>query len=136
MRELLIATTNKGKLAEIKSVLSNTDFSIVTLSDIRISADLEEPAMTLEGNAIIKAIQYGNLSGKLTLADDTGLFVDALNGGPGVKTARYAPTVEERIDKLLETLENIPDGTRHAEFRTVVALFDPVSGKIRTCEGV
>lgn len=136
MRTLLLATSNKGKVAEIQAVLSGADFTLLTLADIDIESDLEEPAMTLEGNALIKAITYGNQTGHLSLADDTGIFIDALDGAPGVHTARYARDHEERINKLLAALNDVPNGERGATFRTVVALYDPQTGRIRTCEGV
>ncbi len=135
MRELLVATGNQGKLPEMLAALGEVPFTILTLADVQ-AGDVEEPAETLEGNAIIKAMIYGNRTGKLTLAEDTGLEVDALGGGPGVRTARYAlGTDADRNAKLLQELHDLPDEKRGARFHTVAAIFDPESSKIRTCEG-
>jgi XTP/dITP diphosphohydrolase len=139
MRELLVATKNRGKLLEIFKGLGGVPFEILNLADVSElpdDFDVEEPAMTFEGNAIIKAMTVGCKTGKLTLAEDTGLEVDALDGRPGVLTARYATgTDEDRYTKLLKELEGIPDEKRIARFRTVVAVFDPETFKIRTTEG-
>ena len=79
----------------------------------------------------------GKRSAKLTLADDTGLEIDALNGAPGVRTARFVPgTDEDRWRKLLEMMKDVPDGERGGVMRTVIAIYDPMSDKIRTCNGV
>ncbi len=135
MRELLIATTNAHKGEEIAHALEGLPFRILTLKDVDLDAlDVEETEPTLEGNAILKARTYATRSGKLTLADDTGIFVDALNGRPGVKSARYAPTPEERNQKLLDEMKDVPDGKRSARFMVTLAIFDPAGGKVRTCE--
>ncbi len=135
MRELLIATSNKGKLKEILSIMNDAPFTILSMDDVGLEA-VEEPAETLEGNALIKAILYGKKSGKLTLADDTGLEVDFLNGGPGVRTARYAEGDDSaRNEKLLRELADVPAEARGARFRTVAAIFDPETEKISTFEG-
>ena len=99
-------------------------------------SSIEEPAETLEGNALIKAFTYGKHAGMLTLADDTGLEVDALNGGPGVRTARYAEGGDDvRNEKLLRELADVSDDRRGARFRTVAAIYDPSTDKVRTFEG-
>lgn len=134
MRELLIATTNPHKKEEIAHALHGVPFAVVNLKDVGLERlDVEETADTLEGNAILKAKEYGTRAGMLTLADDTGIFVDALNGRPGVKSARYAPAPETRNQKLLEEMRDVPDGKRAAQFKVVIAVFDPKSGKVRTC---
>lgn len=93
MRELLIATTNAGKIAEIKAFLSTMPFKLLTLADLpeSISAPVED-AGTVSGNALIKARYYAVKTGKLTLADDGGFFIKALNGWPGAEAANIAPT--------------------------------------------
>ncbi len=137
MRELLIATTNEMKLEEIEHGLSDVPFKIVNLKDVGLEAfEVEETGNTFEGNAIIKAFTYGKRSGTLTLADDTGIEVDALGGKPGVRSDRYAPTAEERNKKLLLELANVSDEKRTAQFRIVLALYDPASDKISVCEDV
>jgi XTP/dITP diphosphohydrolase len=139
-RTLLIATRNPGKYREITAALQGLPLTWLSLDDIsRLSPDftVEESAMTLEGNAIIKAMTYGHLTGNLTLADDAGLEVDALNGRPGVHSARYAPgTDADRCSALLKELHDVPEHARGAQFRTVIAIYDPASNNIRTCEGV
>ena len=93
--------------------------------------------MTFEGNAIIKAMTYGHLTENLTLADDAGLEVDALDGRPGVHSARYAPgTDADRYNALLQELHDVPKHARGAQFCAVIAIYDPTSTKIRTCEGI
>ena len=136
MRELLVATSNKGKLSEMLAILAGVPFTILTLSDVDAGGDVEETEETLEGNAILKAKTYATRTGKLTIAEDTGLEVDALGGGPGVRTARYAEgSDDDRNQKLLRELEGVPEEKRGARFRTLAALYDPVSGAVRTSSG-
>ncbi len=137
--KVLIATRNKGKVAEIQFALQGFAAEIVGLDDAGVPSDfdVEEPAITFEGNAIIKAMVYGRRTGLLTLADDAGLAVDALGGRPGVLSARYAPgTDEDRYRKLLDEMADVPDEQRGAQFCAVVALYDPATERVRTCEGV
>jgi XTP/dITP diphosphohydrolase len=138
MHELLITTGNKGKFVEFENFFKELPFQLLSLKDVFPNGiEIEEPAETLEGNAIIKAMTVGKRSGKLTLADDTGLEVDALNGAPGVRTARFAPgTDEDRWRKLLELMKDVPDGKRGGVMRCVIAIYDPNDDKIRTCTGV
>ncbi|MGC9968531.1 MAG: RdgB/HAM1 family non-canonical purine NTP pyrophosphatase [Minisyncoccia bacterium] len=139
-KKLLIVTHNKGKFPEIISELKGVAFDFLNLNDIPSlppKYEVEEPAMTFEGNAIIKAVILGKKTGLITLADDSGLEVDALNGKPGIYSARYAPgTDEDRYRKLLGELKNVPDDRLGAQFHCVVAIYDPATDKIRTCEGV
>lgn len=140
MKKLLIATRSKGKFSEIVSELSGLPFELLNLnnvSELPPNFEVEEPATTFEGNAIIKAMTLGKKTGFLTLAEDAGLEVDALNGRPGVYTARYAPgTDEDRYRKLLGELLAVPEEKRTARFRAIVAIYDPKNDKVRTCEGV
>lgn len=138
-KKLLIATRNKGKIAEIQLELKDLPFEVVGLEEAGVPKefDVEEPAMTMEGNAVIKAMTYGRKTGLLTLSEDAGLEVDALGGRPGVFSARYAPgTDEDRYRKLLGEMKNVPDEKRGAQFRAVIAIYDPENEKIRTCEGI
>src|SRR3989338_6091828 len=136
MRELLVATSNKGKLAEILEVLRGVPFQILTLADVNVGGDVEETEATLEGNAILKARTYGVRTGKWTIAEDTGLEVDVLGGGPGVKTARYAEgSDDDRNQKLLRELQDVPNEKRTARFCTVAAIYDPTADVVRTAEG-
>lgn len=138
MRKLLVGTRSKGKFPEIVSKLSKTPFELINLNDTDLPQDYEvdEPASTFEGNAIIKAMTMGKKTGLLTLAEDAGLCVDALDGRPGVYTARYAPgSDEDRFNKLLGELEGVPEEKRTAQFVAVTAIYDPETDKIRTCRG-
>lgn len=135
MRELLIATTNEGKLPEMLEALGEIPFNIVTLADLSAGEEVEEPGSTLEGNAIIKAMTYGKRTGLLTLAEDTGLEVDALPGKLGTFTKRYGSSDEERNQKLLKEMENVPEERRIARFRTVAAIYDPKDDRIRIRDG-
>lgn len=139
MKRLIVATHSKGKFPEIVSKLGDVPFEIVNLLGAGFAPDfeVEEPGMTFEGNAIIKAMTFGMLTGEMTLADDSGIEVDALNGRPGVYSARYAPgTDEDRYRKLLGEMEDVPEEKRGAQFHCVIAIFDPKTKKIRTCEGI
>src|SRR6185436_10478708 len=105
MRKLLMATRNKGKIPEIEKGLEGLPLTLLTMNDAGIpdDFDVEETSDTFEGNAILKAEACGRASKLLTIADDSGLSVDALNGAPGVKSARYAPGSDrDRYMKLLE----------------------------------
>ncbi len=137
MRELLIATTSAGKTAEIMSGLVGLPFTLLALKDLPQMLDVDETEPTFEGNAILKAKTYAERTGILTLADDSGLEVDALDGAPGVLTARYAPGSDEnRYRKLLETMKDVPDDKRGAQFTCVMAVYDPVTEKVSTASGI
>lgn len=129
MREkpnVLIATTNKGKFLDAVHVLEDLPFSFVSLADVGFKGIApEETENTLEGNAMLKAVYYGNMLGLPAIADDTGLFVDALFGWPGVLSARVAVDTKSQTDLLLKRLSDIPDNKREATFRGVLAMFDP-----------
>lgn len=133
--KLAIATNNQHKLQEIRAILGDSFEELLSLKDLGIDVDVEETGKTLEENALIKARAILALSGIATLADDTGLMVDALNGAPGVYSARYAG--EEHDDAknralLLKNLDGIKD--RSAHFATVIALCYP-DGKTLTASG-
>ena len=135
--KLLIGTRNKSKKKEMGELLSEIPLQLVSLVDMGIDDEVEEYGQTFEENAILKAEGYGTLSGLLTLADDSGIEVDALGGRPGVFSARYAglnATDEERNKMLMSELVNVPDNERTARFRCVVALWTPKTG-VSTYEG-
>ncbi len=140
MRSLLIATRNAGKVPEIKEALRELPFSLLTMRDVpELPSDfeVEETEDSFEGNAVLKAKTLGEKTGLLTLSDDSGLEVDALYGAPGVYSARYAPGTDiDRWQKLLLEMRDIPDEKRGAQFRSVIALYDPMMQKVYTCEGV
>lgn len=137
MRELLIATNNEGKISEIRTLLQGAPFTLLSLSDVDISFDVDETATTFEGNSIIKAMTYGNMSGKLTLSEDSGLTIDALGGRPGVYTKRYAEgTLDNGHAKFFAEMKDVPDGKRNAQFISVITLYDPATYRTRLCEGI
>ena len=133
MRKLLIATRNPGKAREITAVLSDLPFDFVSLLDYPDAPEVEETGATFIENAVLKARAYAAYTGELTLADDSGLEVDALDGGPGVMSSRFAPTDPERIAKLLDLMKEIRQGRRSARFRCAIAVAD-TGGRVETCE--
>lgn len=136
--KLLIATTNRGKLKEYRAMLDGLPFELLSLEDAGITLDVEETGETFEENAILKAKTYAALSGLLTLADDSGLEVDALGGEPGVRSARYAgegATSRERNELLLRNLAARDGADRSARFRCVIAVASPNGDWVRTVEG-
>ena len=125
--KLVLATHNLHKQKEMNSLLSSLDINIAGLDEFPQIGDIEETGTTLIENAFIKARAVNKLTGFVSIADDTGQEVDALDGAPGVYSARYAghnPTYEENCDKLLYLLKNFPDEKRLAKFRTIVAFVD------------
>ncbi|HJH61201.1 MAG TPA: non-canonical purine NTP diphosphatase [Bacteroidetes bacterium] len=121
MKKLVFATHNAHKLQEIKALLKNLE--VISLTDIGCKEEIEETAETLEGNAKIKANYVTEHYHLDCFADDTGLEVEALNGAPGVYSARYAGencSYQDNVNKLLSAMEGIEN--RKARFRTVIAL--------------
>ena len=121
MKKLIFATNNPNKLAEIKSAVKS--FEVLGLKEMGIHEDIAETGTTLEENALIKSQYIFHKTGLDCFADDTGLEVKALNGRPGVHSARYAGpncSASDNMDKLLNELENHDD--RSASFRTVISL--------------
>jgi XTP/dITP diphosphohydrolase len=133
LKKLLIATRNLGKAREIAAVLSDLPVKIVTLADYPDAPEVEESGSTFLENAVQKAVCYARFSGELTLSDDSGLEVDALNGAPGIFSSRFAPSDPERIAKVLELMKDVPDNRRSARFRCVIAIASP-DGQVETCE--
>jgi len=141
MPGLLLATTNRGKTAEYDALLKGLDIELLTLDRVGINQEAPEDYPTYEQNARSKAEFYSALSGLITLADDSGLEVDALNNEPGVRSSRYAgdnATDADRVNFLLGKLAGVPAEKRTARFRCVIAVTVP-GGKTSlfegTCEG-
>jgi XTP/dITP diphosphohydrolase len=135
--KLLIATNNKGKLREFRTLLGGTGRELITLEEAGITSTVAETGLTFEENARIKATAYARESGLLTLADDSGLEVEALGGEPGVRSARYAgdkASDTDRVKLLLANLANVPQEKRTARFRCVIAIATP-QGEVAVCEG-
>ena len=125
-QSFLIATSNPGKLEEIKQFLADTPFTVLGLNDLPTRPDAPaETETTIEGNAILKARYYGEKTGLISLSDDAGLFINCLGGWPGVASARLAETDAKRVTAVLKKLKNKPD--RSAAFRAAVAVYDPES---------
>lgn len=123
MDRLLIASANPHKVKELSALLTPLGISLVSLADLDFDGQVEEDAPTLEGNALKKARYWFEKTGISTLADDTGLEVEALGGEPGVRSARYAgedATDSDNLQKLLSEMEGVAN--RVARFRTVIAL--------------
>lgn len=124
-QRLLIATTNEGKYKEIVHFLGDLPFELVSLKDLGQSIPApEEIEETMEGNALLKAKYYAEKTGLLTLADDGGLFIDALDGWPGVASARIAATKAERIKLVIERLKDVKKSKRRARFKAVLTIYD------------
>lgn len=123
-QRLLIATGNRGKFEEIDALLGGHGFDLVSQAALGI-AEVEETASTFVENALLKARHAARVSGLPTLADDSGLLVDALHGGPGVRSARFAgerPDAAANNARLLEVLHEVPDQLRTARFYCVLVL--------------
>ncbi len=138
-RRLLVATHNKGKVGEYSEILGDSGIAWLTLDDVGITHDVEETGATFRENAILKAQAYAVQSGLLTLADDSGLEVDALDGRPGVLTARFGGPgllAADRYRLLLAHLDGVPTPQRTARFRCVIALAAPDGSILGTAEGV
>jgi XTP/dITP diphosphohydrolase len=121
--KVLVATSNRGKISEISQILADTGITILTPQEAGLRLDVEENGVTFEANAVIKAHTWCRASGYPTLADDSGLCVDALAGKPGVHTARFAgdgATDQENYELLLKLMDGVTD--RKAHFMCVVAL--------------
>jgi len=137
MLKVLLATDNPGKIREMSSLLEGNDWQITTPGDENINVNVEESGETFEENAAIKARAYLASSGLITVADDSGLEVEALNGEPGVRSARYAgdnASDADRVEYLLTKLAGVPLEERKARFRCVIAIAFP-EGNIEFCEG-
>lgn len=136
--KLLLATRNEGKVREYRQLLASLPLRVTYLDAEGVDREIGETGSTFADNAIQKARGYARASGLLTLADDSGLEVDALGGEPGVHSARYAgeeATDEQRYRLLLERLRGVRWEDRTARFRCVIAVAEP-GGEIYTAEGV
>ena len=130
-RRLVLASRSKHKVGELQELLGLDGVVLVTPDEVGIEGEPVEDADTFEGNAEIKVRYYAARSGLPTLADDSGLEVDALDGGPGVYTKRYAgpeATDEDNNSKLLDALDGRPAEERCARYQCVLAFLDPTAG--------
>lgn len=124
MKKIVLASSNAGKLAEMRGILATTDIELVAQSELGI-ADAHETGTTFVENALLKARHAARLSGLPALGDDSGICVDALNGGPGLYSARYAGAHGDsaaNIAKLLAALRDVPETQRTAHFHCTIVL--------------
>jgi XTP/dITP diphosphohydrolase len=137
MAKLLLATTNRGKIREYRSLLNRLPFRLVTPDELGINVEVEENRPSYEENASMKAKAYVRASRLITLADDSGLEVDVLGGEPGIHSARAAgeaATDEDRIEHLLARLKGVPLEKRTACFKCVIAVA-VMEERIELCHG-
>lgn len=142
MKSVIIATKNQGKAKEFESLFAAKGYEIKTLLDFPDSPDVEETGTTFEENAIIKAEAISKEYKQLVIADDSGLIVDALDGRPGVYSARYAgedKNDEANTNKVLSELKDVPENERTARFYCALAVASPIQETITvsgTIEGI
>ena len=137
-RRLVVATRSEHKLRELRELLDLPDRELVSLADLGVTDEVAETARTFEGNARAKARAYARITGLPTLADDSGLEVDALGGGPGVRTKRYAgehATDVQNNAKLLDVLRGLPAERRGARYVCVLAYAEPGHGPLLIARG-
>lgn len=137
--DILIGTTNPGKIREYRMLLAELPARLLFLHEVGLGdMEVDEPFDTYEANARHKADAYAQASGLVTLADDSGLEVEALGGRPGVYSARYAgpnTTPEQRYAKLLGELEGVPEAARRAKFVCVIVAVDAAHGRVEARRG-
>lgn len=139
---IIIATGNKDKVREINEILRGTDFDAVSMKEIGIDPEIVEDADSFEGNALIKARTVHELTKEYVMADDSGLCIDALDGAPGIYSARFCgedSTYEEKFKKIFEMLKDVPEEKRTAQFVCAIAVVRPdgTSFTVRgECHGV
>jgi XTP/dITP diphosphohydrolase len=137
MRQLLLATNNQGKIREFRDLLEGIPFQLVAPADLGLQLEVEESGSTYQANARLKATAFSRASGLLTLADDSGLEVDALNGEPGLLSSRYAGPGAgdaDRVKFMLDKLRGVAREKRTARFRCVIAI-SPPQGELKYFEG-
>lgn len=142
MKQVIIATQNKGKAKDFEALFGPLGYEVLTLRDVAKDMDVEETGVTFEENAILKAEAVAEALQTTVIADDSGLEIDALNGEPGVYSARYAGEAksdEANIEKVLTKLEGVPEEQRTARFRCVLAIASPNKETVTysgSCEGM
>lgn len=137
-RDLLIATRNRKKKAELQEILAGWQVNLVSLDELEGMPEVDEDGTTFAANALKKARTMAELSGMITLADDSGLMVDALGGAPGIFSARFAGPECRDADnnaKLLDLMHEVPEAERTARFVCVIAVAIP-GGEAQTVQGI
>lgn len=128
MQKILIATNNKEKFKEMMVELNDLHFKFLSLSDVKLNKiQVEEPHATTWQNALEKAKFFAKKTGLITIAEDTGLFIHALNGEPGVQSKRLAPTALERNNIVIKKMQGIPEKKRAAYFETSGCIYNPIT---------
>jgi len=139
--DLVVATRNKKKLREIRDLMVDLDFNVLSVEDFDGVPEIQEDGNTFQENAEKKAVQTARIVRQLTLADDSGLEIDYLGGAPGIHSARFAgenATDEDRNRKILDLMKTVPREKRKARFQCAIAIAnsdDGVEVVIGTCEG-
>lgn len=139
VKKLLVATHNKGKVTEFSEMMQDMAIAWLGLDDVGVTEDVPETGDTFRENAVLKAAAYAQMTGLLTLADDSGLEIDALAGAPGVYSARYGGaglTHAERYQLVLQQLTAVPEAARTARFRCVIVVADGHGRILAEAEGV
>ncbi|HEU4338887.1 MAG TPA: XTP/dITP diphosphatase [Planctomycetota bacterium] len=135
-REIVIASRNKGKIAEILQIFADLPFRLHSLADYPDAPEVEETGSTFAENARLKAVSAARHSNLWALADDSGLEVDALGGKPGIHSARYSGSSDEKNnEKVLRELVEVPDAKRTGRFRAAMVLADPEGRILAESEG-
>lgn len=135
--KIIMATSNKDKVNEIRQMLSGTDIEIISLKEAGVSIDIEENGSSFEENAAIKANAVRDLTGQMAISDDSGLVIDYLNGAPGIYSSRFMgedTPYSEKNAAILEKLQGVPDEQRSARFVCSMAIAYP-DGHTRTVQG-
>lgn len=135
MKKIIFATKNKGKIKEINAIMSDMNVEVVSMEDAGINIDVVEDGNTFEENAIKKAEEIMKVSGIITMADDSGLEIDYLDGAPGVYSARYMgedTPYSIKNSKILETMKDVKEENRTARFVSVIATAIPNKETITT----
>ena len=142
METIIFATKNKGKIKEINAILADMDVNVISMEEAGITIDVVEDGTTFEENSMKKAVQIMEVSGKITLADDSGLEIDYMDKAPGVYSARFMgedATYEERFKAIIEKLDGIPEEKRTARFVSCIAAAFPDGRRLTsydTVEGI
>lgn len=140
--KFVVASANKGKIQEIKKILEGSSLEVISMAEAGFNDEIDETGVTFEENAMIKAETIARKVDAIVMSDDSGLEVDALNGAPGVYSARYAgpgATDMDRVIKLLGELSGVPDDKRQGRFVSAIAVVLPGGSKFvvrGTCEGI
>ncbi|MCI9413050.1 MAG: RdgB/HAM1 family non-canonical purine NTP pyrophosphatase [Clostridia bacterium] len=125
-KEIIVASNNKGKIREIQDILK--EYKVISMKDLGIDIEIEEDGETFEENALIKARTIAKMTGKLCIADDSGLCIEAFDGFPGIKTARFLgenATQAEKNNYIVEKVQGLPRGKRKSKFICTIAVVTP-----------